>query len=67
MREVAWIDLIAKDTKSALIELNTKILPDLGIEEGDIISMNREFHHDISIDDRASIVTICLFYWRNKE
>ncbi len=66
MREVAWVDLISKDTKSALIELNTKIFPELGIEEGDVISMTREFHADISIDDRASIVTLCVFYWKNK-
>ena len=66
MREVAWVDLIAKDMKSALIELNTKIFPEIGIKEGDVISMNREFHADISIDDQASIVTLCVFYWKNK-
>ncbi len=65
MREIAWVDLIAKDTKAALIELNTKIFPELGIEEGDVISMTREFHADISIDDRASIVTLCVFYWKD--
>ena len=67
MREVAWIDWTDKDTQCALIELNTKIFPKLGIKEGDIISMNREFNADTPIDDQPASVTIWVFYWRNKK
>lgn len=66
MRRIKWLDVTNVDTQQCLWMLNEK-LPELGIGESDIISIQRQWNDEpvkiLDEEDEYAWCTLFVFYW----